>query len=452
MATAPLGGNVQIPTTALAGGTTYNSTGVLQGHIFNQGAERPDILPALITQFPQYYLLSLTEKIGANGMVENSTRSWNVMGRTRKSAAITALSGGTTATAVATLDTAYSAANGNLGYFLVGDTVRVGQSEEIGVITAVGNSGGTVQTVDIARYNGGSWSTSLILNGWSIGHVGSMYGEGSTGAGGYRNYFPDGDWNVTTTLRRDFKITRNAMNSKKWIETPEGRDWQFAQEEFEHKEFLRDVEATLLCGKRFKSSALQGANLSRGLFEYASGSGITQTFASSTGVQEADWANFLTLLSDQQGANDVIALCGTQILSDTQRALKEYRTIPNGNDFATKAGLDFQTYQWLGKRVHLAKYEMFSDTSIFPALAATATVKDPRNLALILDFSDTENGANIQVNYAKDAKLIQKMLPGMPSPGMEAVTKFDGVEGSLLTEFMPVCFLPNRLGIIYANS
>lgn len=444
---------IQIPTTAVAGGTTYNTTGLLNGHIFNNGAEKPDVLSALIIKYPEYYLTSLLEKIGATQEIDNNTLSWNVMGRTRKGATISSISNGTTATVTCVLDTTYDAATGNLGYFLVGDTVRVAESEEIGRITAVSNSGGTVQTIDMVKYGGGNWATSTVLGGWHIGHIGSMYGEGSTGAGGYRNYFPDADYNVTTILRRDFKISRDAMKSKKWIDAPGGKNWWYAQEDFEQREIMRDVEATLLCGKRYKSASLQGANLSRGLFEYATGSGVTSTFSSSVGVQEADWSNLLTQLSDQQGSNEVIALCGTQILADSQHAFADrYRSIPNSEKPASIAGLGFQSYELLGKRVHLAKYEAFSDTSIFPAVAATSTVKDPRNLALILDFSQTENGTNIQLKYRNGAKMIQKMIPGMASEGLEVASKFDGIEGALLTEFMPVCYLPNRLGILYSNS
>jgi hypothetical protein len=443
---------IQIPTTALAGGTTYNSTGTLEGHIFNVGLEKPDVLSALIIKYPEYYLTSLLDKIGATEEIDNDTISWNIMGRTRKGATITALANGTSATATATLDTAYVAADGNLGYFLVGDTIRVAQSGEIGRVTAVGNSG-AFQTIDVVKYGGGNWATSTILNGWSIGHIGSMYGEGSTGAGGFRNYFPDADYNVTTVLRRDFKITRSAMKSKKWVDAPGGKNWWYAQEDFEHREMMRDLEATLIFGKRFKSTALQGANLSRGLMEYAEGSGVTSTFSSAVGVQEADWSNLLTQLSDQQGSNELIALCGTQILADTQHALADrYRSIPHSEQPASIAGLGFESYKILGKTVHFAKYELFSDTAIVPAVTASSTAKDFRNLALVLDFSNTENGTNIQLKYRNGAKMIQKMIPGMASPGLEASNKFDGVEGSLLTEFMPVCYLPNRLGLVYANS
>jgi hypothetical protein len=452
MASAPVI-TAQFPTSVNSGGTYYNTTGLLEGHIFAQGMEKPDVLSALIIKYPEYYLTSLLEKIGATSEIDNDTLGWSIMGRTRKGAAISSVANGTTATATLTLDTTYDSASGNLGYFLVGDTVRVAQSEEIGRVTAVGNSGGTVQTIDVVRYAGGNWSTALVLAGFSIGHVGSMFGEGSTGAGGYRNYFPDNDYNVTTVLRRDFKITRSAMKSKKWVDAPGGKDWWYAQEDFEQREIMRDLEATLIFGKRFKSTSLQGANLSRGLMEYATGSGISVTFSSAVGVQEADWSYLLEQLSDQQGSNELIALCGTKILADTQHAFaNRYRSIPNSEKPASIAGLNFQSYEILGKKVHLAKYELFSDTSIVPAVAASSTVKDYRNLALILDFSQTENGTNIQLKYRNGAKMIQKMIPGMPSPGLEAANKFDGIEGALLTEFMPVCFLPNRLGLLYAAS
>lgn len=454
MAGGPILGGTQVPSSATNYPSAfYQSTGLLEGHIFANGLEKPDVLSALIIKYPEYYLTSLLDKIGATSEIPNDTISWNIMPRTRKGATVTGVANGTTATATLTLDTAYDSASGNLGYFLVGDTIRVGNSGEIGRVTAVGNSGGTVQTIDVVRYGGGNWSTALINTNFVIGHIGSMYGEGSTGAGGYRSYFPENDWNVTTKLRRDFKITRDAMKSQKWVEAPGGKNWYFAQEDFEHREIMRDLEATLIFGKRFKSSSLQGANLSRGLLEYAEGSGKQATFSSASGVQEADWSYLLEQLSDEQGSNDLVALCGTKLLFDTMHALGDrYRPLSSAEvpTAVKEAGIAFESYYIGGKRVHFSKYELFSDTSIVPSVTASSTAKDFRNFGMVLDFSQTENGTNIQMKYRDGARMIQKMIPGMPSPGLEAATKFDGIEGALLTEFMPVCFLPNRLGLIYA--
>lgn len=398
-------------------------------------------------------MTSLLDKIGATSEIPNDTISWQIMDRTRRGAAVTNVANGTTATATLTLDVPFSSANGNLGYFLVGDTIRVAQNGEIGRVVAVGSSGGTVQTIDVVRLAGGNWSLALLPATCNIGHIGSMYGEGSTGAGGYRNYFPDNDWNVTTKLRRDFRISRDAMKSIKWVNSPSGKNWYFAQEDFEQREIMRDLEATLVFGRRFKASSLQAASMSRGLMEYAEGSGKQITFSSSVGVQEADWSELLTQLSDEQGGNELVALCGTRILADTQHALADrYRAIPQSEQPAAIAGLGFTSYELLGKKVHFGKYELFSDTTIVPAVSASSTARDFRNLALVLDFSQTDNGTNIQIKYREGAKMIQKLIPGMASPGLEAANKFDGMEGSLLTEFMPVVFLPNRLGLVFANS
>lgn len=442
----------QIPSTLINYTTQSTASGLFEGHVFNDGIEQPDVLGAVITKYPQFYLLSLTERIGASGDIDNDTLSWNILDNTRKSATISSVANGTTASATLTLDTSYVLADGNLGYFLVGDVVRVSESGINGIVTAVGNSG-AFQTITVSRFDGANWATSTVLATWHIGHIGSAYAEGSTGAGGYRTYFPTNDWNATQVMRRDFKITRSAMKSKTWINYEGGKNWAFAQEDIEHKNFLRDVEANTVFGKRFKSSSIAGINTSRGLIEYAETLGQQVTFSSAVGVQEADWSYLLQQLSDQQGANDLIALCGTQILADTQHALGDrYREIPTSEQPRALAGLGFTSYEFLGKKVHFAKYEMFSDTSILPNVAASSTVKDFRNTALVLDFSNTEQGTNIQMKYRNGSKMIQKMIPGMASPGLEAASKFDGIEGSLLMEYMPVCFLGNRLGLVTANS
>jgi hypothetical protein len=71
----------------------------------------------------------------------------------------------------------------------------------------------------------------------------------------------------------------------------------------------------------------------------------------------------------------------------------------------------------------------------------------------VLDFQNIPGaGRNIQMKYRSGAKMIQKFITGMASPQMEVSNAFDGLQGELLTEFMPVCYQPNKLGLIYANS
>jgi hypothetical protein len=241
------------------------------------------------------------------------------------------------------------------------------------------------------------------------------------------------------------------MVQKTWIDD---KTWQFKNEDFEQKEFMRDVEAMALFGTRYKSSSLQGINQTRGIFESATTSGQSVTFASSTGVTEADWQQLLSGLYNQNGSNDLIALCGRKILFDTQNALADrYRSIPNSEKPAEFAGLNFQSYEIAGKRVHFTYYEMFSDTAILPSVTASANAKDFENLALVLDFQNIPGvGRNVQMKYRSGSKMIQKFITGMASPQMEVSNSFDGLQGELLTEFMPVVYQPNKLGLIYANS
>jgi hypothetical protein len=48
--------------------------------------------------------------------------------------------------------------------------------------------------------------------------------------------------------------------------------------------------------------------------------------------------------------------------------------------------------------------------------------------------------------------MIQKWISGMASEQETVSSAYDGLQGELLTEFMPVVHLPNRLGLLYANS
>lgn len=437
-----------VPSTITGTGTQIRPSGLLEGHIFNAGLEKPDILPALIVKFPQYYLLSLTDKIaGGSGELFSNTHTWNVQDRTRKSTTLTYVSGTGNTTIV--VDTDIAGTTADEGYFLVGDIIRIANTGANFRVTALG-SGGTYQRLTLAKLDG-SAITNTEVNGYKAGHVFTGFAEGSAGSGGFRSYLPTSDYNVTSILRRGFKVSRDAMAQKTWIDD---KTWQFKNEDFEQKEFMRDVEALALFGKRYKSTSVQGVNQTRGLMEYAEGSGQSVTFASSVGVQESDWQQLLQNLYNQNGSNDLIALCGRKILFDTQNALADrYRAIPNSEKPAELAGLNFQSYEIAGKRVHFSYYELFSDTAIVPSVAPSTNAKDFENLALVLDFQNIPGaGRNVQMKYRSGAKMIQKFITGMASPQMEVSNAFDGMQGELLTEVMPVCYQPNKLGLIYANS
>jgi len=446
----PLIPGIDIPTSVSGQGTQARNGQVLSGHLYNAGLEKPQILESLIVKFPNYYLTDLTEKIAGVSSADlmSDVWAWQIMDRTRKGATVTSLTGGTTTSAVLTLDITADGVN-DLGYFLVGDEFRVADSGTNGRVTAVGNAGG-FQTITVAKYDATAWAVATITTNNKIGHIGTGFARGSAGSGGVRSYLPGTDYNVTNIHRRGFKIERGVMSQITYVDN---ETWYYKNEDFEQKEFLRDFEAKVVFGKRYLDRS--GVNQTRGLQEYAEGSGQSVTFSQAVGVQEADWSQLLQQLVPQQGSNDLIALCGEKILADTNHALgPNYRTIPKDQIPQQLAGLNFQSYEIMGKRVHFCYFELFSDAAVVPVVTPSSTAKDFRNYALVLDFGTVAGAGerNIQIKYRDGAKFIQKMIPGMVGDGLQSANAYDGIQGELLCEFTNVCHLPNRLGQIYANS
>lgn len=433
---------------SISGTGTQARASLLSGHIFSAGLEKPEILEALIIKYKQYWLTDVLERIaGVTETIFSDQFQWQIQDRTRKSATITAISNGTTAAATITLDIT---ANGttDLGYFLVGDEFRVADTGMNGRVSSVSNSGG-FQTMVVARYDGANWATSTINSTNKIGHIGTGFARGSAGSGGTRSYLPTYDFGVTQIHRRGFVIERGVLHQKTYVDD---KSWYFKNEDFEQKEFMRDFETKLITAKKFQTAT--GVQQSKGLWETAEGSGSTVNFSSAIGVQEADWSQLLQNLYTENGSSDKIALCGKKILFDSQHAFSDrYRSIPNSEKPAALAGLNFQSYEIAGAKVHLAHYELFNDTAVFPSVAPSSTAIDFSNAALVLDFSEVAPGQrNIQVKYRDGAKFTQKFIHGMEGPGMEAANAYDGLQGELLTEFGSATLLGNRLGIIKANS
>jgi hypothetical protein len=438
---------INTPSSISGTGNIKRDSGLYSTHLFNVGLEKPQILESLLIKFPKSYLLNLTERISASRDLYNNTFNWTIMGRTRSSAGITGVANGTSATATLTLDTTFASATDNAGYWLVGDTFYSPNSGARGIVTAVGNSGGTVQTIDVVRPDGSNWSAALLASGFSIGHTGTSFGQGSAGSGGFRSYFPDQEYNVSTIARRGIKITRNMLKDKIVLEDG---SWFHLHEDFEHKNMMRDIEATTLFGTRFKATTIGGRSQSRGLIEYAEGSGQNVTFSGSVGVQEADLKLFIEQLVPQEGSDDIVLLTGVKLQSDLQSALgNNYREIPTSEQPRALAGLNFQSYYFLDKKIHFKYYDLFSDTTIVPAVSASSTAKDFRNFGIALDFGSVEGGkTNIEMGWVQ--RLTQKAITGMASDSYEISDPFDGAQFEMLAEFMPICYMPNRLGLLYS--
>lgn len=441
-------GSVNVPSSITGTGTTSRAS-LLSGHIFGAGLEKPEVLESLIVKFPQFWFNDLLESIpDVSGEIESDVYTWNVLDRTRKSATVSSVANGTTATA--TITTNIVAASPNLGYFLVGDEIRVMDSGENGRVTAVAIAGG-FQTIDVVRSAGGNWSAALLPTGGTakIGHIGTGFARGSAGSGGTRVSLPSAEYNVTSIHRRGFTIEGAAYNSQRTY--VDDKSWYFKQEDIEQKEFMRDFQLKMLFGQRVLDRS--GVSQNRGLMQYTEGAGVLQPFSSAVGVQESDWVTVAESLMPQGGSDDLVCLMGERIFIQTQQALADrYRSIPNSEKPAQLAGLDFQTYMIGGKRFNFKYMDVFSDTQALPSVTPSSTAKDFKNVALCLDLGMTTGGRNVQVKYRKNRKFIQKFITGMASEGLEVSNAYDGLQGELLCEFTVANLLPNRSALVYANS
>lgn len=438
-----------VPSTISGAGAIKRDNGIFEGHIFSAGIEKPQILETLLVKFPEYYMLDVATKLGLNKTItlDGSGRYvWNKMGRTRKGATVSSVSNNTTASATIVTDIAYSDANA-AGYFLPGDTIYITSSGARGVITAVGDSS-SFQTITVARPDGSNWTTALLAANMKFGHTGTSFGEGSSGSGGYRSYFPEQDYNYSQIARRGIKVTRNMMDTKTIFSDG---SWYFEVEDIEQKEFLKDIDASLFFGTRYKSSTLGGRSQARGLLEYAEEEGQEVTFSSAVGAQEADLKLLIEQLIPQQGSDKIVLACGLKLYSDLQSSLgNNYRPVPTST-FQEKTGIKVSTYEFFNKEISLLHVPMFHDEAIVPQVDASASAIDFQNFGLALDFGPVGGGkSNFEVGWVKE--VTQKAITGMASDSYEVSNAFDGVQMELLAEFSTACYMPNRLGILRSNS
>ena len=440
---------INVPSSITGTGISKRDNGIFEGHIFSSGIEEPNILRTLLTMYPGYYMLDIAEKLGLNRTItlDGSGRYvWNKMNRTRRGGVVSSVSGNTTASATITTNIPYTDANA-AGYFLPGDTIYIPNSNSRGVITAVGNSGG-FQTITVARPDGSDWSTALLAAEMKFGHVGTSFGEGSDGSGGYRSYFPESDYQYTTIARRGLKVTRNMLQAKTVFSDG---SWFFEQEEIEDKEFLKDIDATLFFGTRYRSTTLGGRSQCRGLLEYAQEEGQEVTYSSSIGAQEADLKLLIERLIPEQGSDKLVLACGIKLYSDLQSNIgNNYRPVPTST-FQKKTGIKVSTYEFFNKEISLLHVPMFHDEAIVPHVDASTTAIDFRNFGILLDMGDVGGGkSNFEVGYVQP--VTKKAIEGMSSKDFKVPSSFDGHRIELLAEFAPVVYFPNRLGILRSNS
>jgi len=445
----PSTGASSFPSGSLVGGNRVADP-IIQNHIFQSGIEKPEHSSVLTYIYPEYYLTTLLDRMGAYEGVENAFFSWSKIGRTREASEVEAIvSGGTDPSAVIRTSIADTKP-----YYLVGDTVRL-ESGATGRVTAVG-AASSKQTITIAKTSG-SWSTSTLDVGMKIGHVGTAFAEGTNGPEG-RLFLPDEDYNNMQILKRTAKVSRTSVQTKTWLDG--GKAWFWTNEEITIKEQMKDIEATLLLGDLFQSRT--GARTTRGILDWVLQEGIVKNYSPTLGVQESDLQAVIKEMLVQGASNDVLVLCGSDFLMDAMNALKPY-ALNGGIQFGSlgdnTVGLDFLQYTIAGKRITFAHYLMFDDDRVLPYADSPTTGKiNFSKFGLFLDFG-SENGRNLCMKYLEkdgiQSKFIHTVVPGTINPygGPSGVGSnlFDGFQIQVLSEVGLEFRLPNRCAILKAS-
>jgi hypothetical protein len=395
--------------------------------------------------------------MGASEGVSQNVFSWNIQDRTREGSVVTNVPTLASATVDITTDIATDDATGQLGYFIVGDTIRL-EKGVIGRVTVVDNTGAN-QIITAVKVAGGTWGAGDIAQNDTFGHVGSMFGEASSAPTG-RLFLPTEDYNYLTTLRRSFKISGSEFTNKTWL--GDNAAWYFTQEDLQMKEFARDRENTILFG----TQAGGGPNMAKGIYDYITGEGIVNGYSAAAGVTEAALQAHIKSLMIEGSSNEMFVLCGAEFLKDVQVALRDYAVagaISYGVLGNNTAGLDFQSYKFMGKTIHFAYYELFDDPKVVPtpAGALSSTTKDFSDFSLWLDLGVDSSGRRLVTMKHKEhdgqsRKFIHAYETGMMNPsganGGMVSNGDDAFTIHYLSEIGLEVRLANRMGILGANA
>lgn len=445
---------LQTPSAPLVGGNTVREP-ILQDYVFQSGIHDPEVSSVLTYKFPQYYLTSLLDRLDAEEETSQDIFSWFVQDRTRSGSTVSSIATSLPAASV-TLTTGFTvdASNGNLGYLIKGDSIRF-ESGLFARVDAVDNSGAT-QVITISKVGGGTITATELATTDAFGHVASLFEEYSDAPNG-RLYLPNEEFNTLSIIRRSFSVSGSEYTNKTYI--GDGKSWYFEKEDIEMKELAKDKECATMFGK-LSTGAVRS---SRGLLDYALTYGVTNGYSTLAGVTEEDIQEQIRDLLVQNVSNEITVLCGADFLRDAQRALRDY-SIGGGQALDKYAGLDFQSYKFMGKTIMLAYYELFDDPEVLPTpvngVDASERI-DFSNFSLWLDMGTESNGRPLimmkyKSNNGVSRKFIHTYESGMMEPsgisgGMVSNGK-DGFTIHYLIECGLEVRLPNRLGVLRATS
>lgn len=458
---------VGVPTGNLVGGNSVRSGGILQSYVFQSGIHEPEVSNILSWKYPQYYMTSLLDRIGATEAIEQDTWSWFTLDRTRMSGTVsnilegdgTAWDPGTSVDArIEVAEFVYSGTN--LGYALVGDVFRTTGGALIRV-TAIGQ-GATdtdAQLLTVAKVDGSAITAAELSDGDVIGHVFTSFEEASS-APGTRLYLPTEEYGQLQIMRRSFEVSGTEFTNRTYL--ADGKSWYFTKEAIEMKEFARDKEGLVVFGQLSTNGTHK---TTRGILDYVISDGINNGFVGATGVSETDIQDHIKDMLIEGSSNELLVLCGAQFMADFQRAMRDYAVnggITFGGFGGNTAGLDFQAYKFMGKTMKVVYYELFDDTAMVPFVGtASSTDINFSNFSLWLDLGSDASGKKlISLKYkshqGNSRQFIHAYEPGMMNPeGANGGMVSNGKDSFLihyLCELGVEVRLANRMGILRATS
>ena len=445
------------PTPPLVGGNSVRNP-ILEGYVFQSGIHKPEHSSILTYKYPQYYLTSLMDRIGASEPTAQSTFSWSVLDRTRESGTASSVTGvpGTSATFEIT-EFDYSATD--LGGLVVGDVIRTESGAILRVTaTAVSTVLSNKQKVTVAKPDGASIAATELASAMVFGHAFNAFGEGSEAPNG-RLFLPTEDFNVTTILRRSVQITGSEFTNRTMI--GDGGAWYWVVEELTRKEFARDREALILTGIKYTT----GVKVSRGILDWTVSEGVNSGFAAGTGVVEEDILEHIRKLRVEGGSAEYLVLCGSKLYKSVQKAMKDYFVgggVNLGSFDSNSVGLNVRKYDFMGISANFVLYEMFEDKKIFPFAGTNTALKaDFSWFSLWLDLGTESAGQKlIKLKYkalgGESRKFIQTVERGMMNPNGAndgfVSSGFDGFKVHMLSEIGIEVRNANRFGILRATS
>ena len=460
---------ISYPNTALVDGNSGRDP-IMQGYVFASGIHKPEHSNILTWKYPQYYVTTLIDRMGASEPVAQRVFTWNIMDRTRESTTIQSVASATGTTAYIETDLPYDPATGQIGYFVIGDIVRL-QNGKLGRVAEVGSGtdftlvgSATNQAIGITQEGGGAWDTGDVAGGEVVGHSHNSFGEASSAPTG-RLYLPTEDYNYLTTLRRSFSVSGSEFTNRTYL--GDGSSWYFTVEDIEMKEFAKDRENAIFFGKR--TGGAGSRDTSRGLLDWVLAEGVNNGYSKATGLTETDLQEHIKDLLIQGSSNEMFVLCGANFLKQVQLALRDYAiagAMNYGSLGGNTAGLDFHQYLFMGKRINFAYYELFNDTKIVPFAGApdgdpANPIIDFDNFSIWLDFGSDTTGEKLiklchKEHQGQSRKFIHAYEVGMMNPagmnGGMVSTGDDKFTIHYLSEIGLKVLQPQRMGILRANA